>query len=84
VPRGRRPALPEDLDADASPPPDAIHCDMCLVGSHRTKILQFGLTRREHVGGRVTTRGAGAIRLCMDCWAHGPKRRMRRHRCPSR
>lgn len=65
-----------DLDADGDIPPGTVWCYVCLIGSHRTKIVRFSLTRSVIVAGRKTTRGAGVISLCQSCWSKGPRTEM--------
>lgn len=54
------------------------HCDLCLISERRIKVLRFSLVygTRNRVGSR-TTRGAGAVLLCEECWQRGPAKRRR-------
>lgn len=69
---------PLDEDAADDGPATAIHCDVCLIGSHREPVKVFYLmapARRPN--GAPTTRGAGRLYLCESCWKRGPGKRRR-------
>jgi hypothetical protein len=51
-------------------------CDMCLLAAKPGRaILRFNLLRQTVVGGVRTTRGAGSLMLCEDCWTRTAKTR---------
>lgn len=57
-------------------------CDMCA--EKKPDVLRFGLVRREHLP-KPTTRGAGGIWLCEECWQslQPAQIRQRRRRFPA-
>lgn len=74
---GRGPAVPDD----GLPEPTVIvHCYVCGLSNRRRKVLRFNLIRGEMIDGRKTTRGAGSIHLCDECWSKGPRREMVRRK----
>jgi hypothetical protein len=63
--------------------PRAVNCSICGIGSS-APILHFNLTRKARTpDGRQTSRGAGAIDLCQECW-RAATRRARIHARPDR
>lgn len=54
-------------------------CDICGDGTRAGRtVVRFSLVRTAYVAGKKTSRGAGVLFVCSDCWARTAKKLMRR------